>query len=63
MSRKPEDYGWPKSNLLKSTLEIIFVTTTVPILIVGIIIFSVEDFKLFNLMEGFILEWWRGLFE
>ena len=61
MSRKPEDYGWPKSNLLKSTLEIIFVTTTVPILIVGIIIFSVEDFKLFNLMEGFILEWWRGL--
>ena len=59
MSRKPEDYGWPKSNLLKSTLEIIFVTTTVPILIVGIIIFSVEDFKLFNLMEGFILEWWN----
>ena len=61
VSRKPEDYGWPKSNLLKSTLEIIFVTTTVPILIVGIIIFSVEDFKLFNLMEPFILEWWRGL--
>ncbi len=62
MSRKPEDYGWPKSNLLKSTLEIIFVTTTVPILIVGITIFAtVEDFKLFNLMEPFILEWWRGL--
>ena len=59
MSRKPEDYGWPKSNLLKSTLEIIFVTTTVPILIVGIIIFSTEDFVLFNLMEGFILEWWN----
>ena len=51
--------GWPKSNLLKSTLEIIFVTTTVPILIVGIIIFSTEDFVLFNLMEGFILEWWN----
>ena len=59
MSRKPEDYGWPKSNLLKSTLEIIFVTTTVPILIVGIIIFSTENFVLFNLMEGFILEWWN----
>ena len=61
VSRKPEDYGWPKSNLLKSTLEIIFVTTTVPILIVGITIFTIEDFKLFNLMEPFILEWWRGL--
>ena len=59
MSRKPEDYGWPKSNLLKSTLEIIFVTTTIPILIVGIKIFTVEDFKLFNLMEPFILEWWN----
>ena len=53
--------GWPKPNLLKSTLEIIFVTTTIPILIVGITIFTVEDFKLFNLMEPFILEWWRGL--
>ena len=31
--------GWPKPNLLKSTLEIIFVTTTIPILIVGITIF------------------------
>ena len=60
MSRKPDDYGWPKSNLLKSTLEIIFVTTTIPILIVGITIFSTEDFVLFNLMEGFILEWWNG---
>ena len=59
MSRKPEDYGWPKPNLLKSTLEIIFVTTTIPILIVGITIFSTEDFVLFNLMEGFILEWWN----
>ena len=44
-----------KPNLLKSTLEIIFVTTTIPILIVGITIFTVEDFKLFNLMEPFIL--------
>ena len=59
MSRKPEDYGFPKSNLFKSTLEIIFVTTTIPILIVGITIFTVEDFKLFNLMEPFILEWWN----
>ena len=52
--------GWPKPNLLKSTLEIIFVTTSIPILIVGITIFSTEDFVLFNLMEGFILEWWNG---
>ena len=60
VSRKPEDYGWPKSNLLKSTLEIIFVTTTIPIIVVGITIFTtVEDFVLFNLMEGFILEWWN----
>ena len=52
--------GWPKPNLLKSTLEIIFVTTTIPIIVVGITIFTtVEDFKLFNLMEGFILEWWN----
>ena len=51
--------GWPKPNLLKSTLEIIFVTTTVPILIVGITILTIEDFKLFNLMEPFILEWWN----
>ena len=51
--------GWPKPNLLKSTLEIIFVTTTIPIIIVGITIFSTEDFVLFNLMEGFILEWWN----
>ena len=51
--------GWPKPNLLKSTLEIIFVTTTIPILIVGITIFSTEDFVLFNLLEGFILEWWN----
>ena len=62
MSRKPrtqEDHGWPKPNLLKSTLEVIFVTTGLPIIIVGIIIFTVEDFTLFNMMQGFILEWWR----
>ena len=51
--------GWPKPNLLKSTLEIIFVTTGIPILVVAITTFSVEDFKLFNLMEPFILEWWN----
>ena len=55
--------GTPKPNLLKSTLEIVFVTIFIPILVVGIIIFSVEDFKLFNFMEPLILEWWRELFE
>ena len=55
--------GWPKSNLLKSTLEIIFVTTGIPIFIVLLLIFSVEEFVLFNFMEPFILEWWRGLFQ
>ena len=59
MSKEQGPNGWPKPNLLKSTLEIIFVTTTVPILIVGITIFTIEDFKLFNLMEPFILEWWN----
>ena len=59
MSRKPEDYGWPKSNLLKSTLEIIFVTTGIPILVVALTTFTVEDFVLFNFMEQFILEWWN----
>ena len=54
--------GTPKPNLLKSTLEIVFVTIFIPILVVGIIIFSVEDFKLFNFMEPLILEWWRELF-
>ena len=54
--------GVPKPNLLKSTLEIVFVTIFIPILVVGVIIFSVEDFKLFNFMEPLILEWWRELF-
>ena len=54
--------GMPKPNLLKSTLEIVFVTIFIPIFVVGIIIFSVEDFKLFNFMEPLILEWWRELF-
>ena len=53
--------GWPKPNLLKSTLEIVFVTIFIPILVVGITTFTVQDFVLFNLMEPFILEWWRGL--
>ena len=51
--------GWPKPNLLKSTVEIIFVTVFIPIVIVGIVTFSVEDFVLFNFMEQFILEWWN----
>ena len=55
--------GMPKPNLLKSALEIVFVTVFIPALVVGIIIFSVEDFVLFNAMEPLILEWWRELFE
>lgn len=52
----------PKPDLLKSALEIVFVTIFIPALVVGIIIFSVEDFVLFNAMEPLILEWWRELF-
>ena len=55
--------GRPKPDLLKSALEIVFVTIFIPALVVGIIIFSVEDFVLFNFMEPYILEWWRGLFQ
>ena len=51
--------GWPKPNLLKSSLEIIFATVFIPIVVVGILVFSVEDFVLFNFMEQFILEWWN----
>ena len=51
--------GWPKPNLLKSTLEIIFATVFIPIVVVGIVTFSVEDFVLFNFMQQFILEWWN----
>ena len=51
--------GWPKPNLLKSTLEIIFATVFIPIVVVGIVTFTTNDFKLFNLMEPFILEWWN----
>ncbi len=58
-----EPNGSQKYNLLKSTLEIIFVTTGIPIFIVLLLIFSVEEFVLFNFMEPFILEWWRGLFQ
>ena len=54
--------GWPKPNLYKSALEIVFVTIFIPILVVGIMIFSVEDFALFNAMEPLILEWWEELF-
>ena len=53
--------GWPKPNLLKSALEIVFVTIFIPILVVGITTFTVQDFVLFNFMEPLILEWWRGL--
>ena len=51
--------GKPKPDLLKSALEIVFVTIFIPALVVGIIIFSVEDFALFNAIEPLILEWWR----
>ncbi len=55
--------GWPKPNLLRSTLEIVFVTIGVPILVVGISTFTVQDFVLFNFMEPLILEWWEELFK
>ena len=55
--------GWPKPNLLRSTLEIVFVTIGVPILVVGISSFTVQDFVLFNFMEPLILEWWEELFK
>ena len=55
--------GWPKPNLLRSTLEIVFVTIGVPILVVGISTFTVQDFVLFTFMEPLILEWWEELFE
>ena len=58
-----EPNGMPKPNLLKSALEIVFVTVFIPAFVVGIIIFSVEDFALFNAMEPLIFEWWRELFE
>ena len=54
--------GRPKPDLLKSALEIVFVTIFIPALVVGIIIFSGQEFTLFNAMEPLILEWWRELF-
>jgi len=48
-----------KPNLLKSTLEIIFATVFIPIVVVAITTFTTNDFALFNLMEPFILEWWN----
>ena len=59
MSKEQGPHGWPKPNLLKSTLEIIFATVFIPIVVVAIVTFSVEDFVLFNFMEQFILEWWN----
>ena len=44
-------------------LEIVFVTIFIPILVVGITTFTVQDFVLFNFMEPLILEWWEELFE
>ena len=55
--------GWPKPNLLRSTLEIVFVTIGVPILVVGISTYTVQEFVLFNFMEPLILEWWEELFK
>ena len=55
--------GWPKPNLYKSALEIVFVTIFIPILVVGITTFTVQDFVLFNFMDTLILEWWEELFE
>ena len=55
--------GWPKPNLLKSAMEIVFVTIFIPILVVGITTFTVQDFVLFNFMEPLILEWLEELFE
>ena len=54
--------GRPKPDLLKSALEIVFVTIFIPALVVGIIIFSVEDFVLFNAIEPLLFEWWSYLF-
>ena len=54
-----EPNGSQKYNLLKSTLEIIFATVLIPIVVVAITIFTTNDFALFNLMEPFILEWWN----
>ena len=51
--------GWPKPNLWKSSLEIIFATVFIPIVVVGIVTFTTNDFVLFNFMEQFILEWWN----
>ena len=55
--------GRSKPDLLKSAFELGIVTVFIPALVVGIIIFSVEDFALFNAMEPLIFEWWRELFE
>ena len=59
MSNEQGPNGWPKPNLLKSTLEIIFATVFIPIVVVAITTFTTNDFALFNLMEVFILEWWN----
>ena len=63
VSKEQGPNGWPKPNLYKSALEIVFVTIFIPILVVGITTFTVQDFVLFNFMEPLILEWWEELFE
>ena len=50
MSKEQGPNGWPKPNLLKSTLEIIFATVFIPIVVVGIVAFTTNEFKLFNLI-------------
>ena len=39
MSNEQGPNGWPKPNLLKSTVEIIFATVFIPIVVVGIVTF------------------------
>ena len=43
MSKEQGPNGWPKPNLLKSTLEIIFATVFIPIVVVAIVTFSVAS--------------------
>ena len=50
-----------KPNLLKSTLEIIFATVFIPIVVVAITTFTTNDFALFNLMNP--LYWSGGMID
>ena len=53
--------GWPKPELLKAALERVVVTIFIRILVVGTIIFSVEDFALCNALDTLLVEWWGEL--